>query len=572
MPTFFANPWGLLGLLAIPAILIIHMLREKSRKVRVSTLFLLPPLAPRTPRGRALHFIQNSWPLWLQLLCALLCTWLLADPRWVRANSFQSVAVILDSTASMSASRDRVLAELPAVLRKEARSASRTEWVISTSAAPGLSLYRGGGLRDALAALDRWQPLHPRLDPAPAFANALANARGQGIILFVTDEQPESLPAGVTLLAFGKPIDNVGFAGVRSWRDSDGAHWEAIVKNAGATPQERNWTFETESLKSRPQIVRLAPGQMETINGPFPGNERHLRVRLTPDAFPLDDELPLVAVEPKPLKVAIAAPRELTALFEKVIKTIPAAMRTDQAADADVVVSTAAATGQSAIVLSGKIVSEGPPAGAIVTESHPLMDGLVWDGLLSQGPGPLVPGPRDQTLLWQGEKPLIVLSRTGGVQQLMFNFDLATSNAARLPAFVLLAGRFLAGVREAKAVHFAENFECGQWLPIPAAGATLVVGTERVQPLPGGLLRAPLRAGFFNVQAKGAEVLDAACHFGDPREADFKNAVSNTLDETHSAAIRQLNSLPDPLAAIWLVVIAAALVGSWAIHGRSLAA
>jgi hypothetical protein len=571
MPTFFANPWGLLGLLAIPAILVIHMLREKSRRVRVSTLFLLPPMAPRTPRGRALHFIQNSWPLWLQLLCALLCTWLLADPRWVRANSFQSVAIILDSTASMSACRERVLAELPAVLRDQARSAARTEWVISTSAAPGGVLYRGDTLRDALAALDRWEPLHPRLDPAPAFATALANARGQGTILFVSDEQPESLPAGITLLAFGKPIDNVGFAGVRSWRDEEGAHWEAIVKNSGVTPQERNWTFETDSIKSRPQIIRLAPGQIETINGPFPSNERHLRVRLTPDRFPLDDELPLVAVEPKPLKVAIAAPPELAALFEKLLKAIPAATRTPQAAEADIVISTSAATGQSAIVLSGKVEAQGPPAGAIFTEPHPLMDGLIWDGLLSQGPGPLVPGPSDQTLLWQGEKPLIVLSKNGGGQQLVFNFDLTTSNAARLPAFVLLAGRFLSSVRDAKAVHFAENFECDQWLPMPAAGATLVVGKERVQPVSGGLLRAPLRAGFFSVQAKGAEVLDAACHFGDPRESDFHAATSNTLDETRTASMRQLNSLPDPLASIWLVVVAAALVGSWAIHSRSVA-
>jgi hypothetical protein len=67
-------------------------------------------------------------------------------------------------------------------------------------------------------------------------------------------------------------------------------------------------------------------------------------------------------------------------------------------------------------------------------------------------------------------------------------------------------------------------------------------------------------------------VLDAACHFGDPRESDFRGALSNTLDETRSASIRQRNSLPDPLASIWLVVVAAALVGSWVIHSRSLAA
>src|SRR4051812_22773073 len=217
MPTFFANPLGLLGLLAIPAILIIHMLREKSRKVRVSTLFLLAPIPPRTPRGRALHFIQNSWPLWLQLLAALLCTWLLADPRWVRANSFQSVAVILDSSASMSACRTRVLAQLPGVLRAQARLASETEWVVATSDAPGLALYRGRELREALAAVERWQPLPPRHAPAPAVANALANGRGQGRVLFVSGEQPGALPAGVALVAFGRPVGNAGFVGVRTW-------------------------------------------------------------------------------------------------------------------------------------------------------------------------------------------------------------------------------------------------------------------------------------------------------------------------------------------------------------------
>src|SRR4051794_33426660 len=144
MPTFLANPFGLLGLLAIPAIIVIHMLREKSRRMRVSTLFLLDPLAPRTPHGRAIHFLQNSIPLWLQLLSALLATWLLADPRWVRANSFQSVAVILDASASMSVCRERVMAELPQALREVSRLAAHTDWTIGTSNAPGAPLYHGG--------------------------------------------------------------------------------------------------------------------------------------------------------------------------------------------------------------------------------------------------------------------------------------------------------------------------------------------------------------------------------------------------------------------------------------------
>src|SRR4051812_23532496 len=263
MPTFLANPLGLLGLLAIPAILIIHMLREKSRRVRVSTLFLLDPLAPRSPHGRAIHFLQNSIPLWLQLLAALLATWLLVDPRWVRANSFQSVAVILDSTASMSVCRERVMTELPASLRQMARLAAHTDWSLGTSDAPGVLLYRGPDVGQVIGALSRWQPLLARHDPAPAFATALANSRGGGTILYVSDEQPERLPAGVTLLAYGRAIENCGFAGVRTWKDDDGGHWEAIVKNSGNGPQDREWSLEAGGLQTHPEKLHLDPGQLQ---------------------------------------------------------------------------------------------------------------------------------------------------------------------------------------------------------------------------------------------------------------------------------------------------------------------
>ena len=46
MSFFLANPWGLLALAAIPAIVAIHFLQEQSRRVRASTLFLLEHARP----------------------------------------------------------------------------------------------------------------------------------------------------------------------------------------------------------------------------------------------------------------------------------------------------------------------------------------------------------------------------------------------------------------------------------------------------------------------------------------------------------------------------------------------
>ena len=99
MGIFFANPWGLLALAALPAIVAIHFLQEQSRRVRSSTLFLLERAAPLPAGGIRFEKFRNSLPFWMQILAALALAWLLADPRWVRNDSRQTVAVVLDSSA-----------------------------------------------------------------------------------------------------------------------------------------------------------------------------------------------------------------------------------------------------------------------------------------------------------------------------------------------------------------------------------------------------------------------------------------------------------------------------------------
>src|SRR2546423_8253997 len=109
MNLIFANPLGLWALLGIPAILLIHFLQRESRRVTVSTLFLLEQLNPISAQGRRLERLRNSAPLWLQLLAVLLATWLLTQPRWVRKDSTQSIVVALDSSISMTVFRDPML-------------------------------------------------------------------------------------------------------------------------------------------------------------------------------------------------------------------------------------------------------------------------------------------------------------------------------------------------------------------------------------------------------------------------------------------------------------------------------
>jgi hypothetical protein len=59
------------------------------------------------------------------------------------------------------------------------------------------------------------------------------------------------------------------------------------------------------------------------------------------------------------------------------------------------------------------------------------------------------------------------------------------------------------------------------------------------------------------------ELLSAAAHFNDPREADFRSAISTPLELSRAPLIRRENSAGDPFATLWLALIGAALAGSW---------
>ena len=85
--------------------------------------------------------------------------------------------------------------------------------------------------------------------------------------------------------------------------------------------------------------------------------------------------------------------------------------------------------------------------GAVVAENHPFMADLNWQSLVCRSSMSVPRTEGDEVLLWQSDRPLIMLRRAGAYRQLIFNFDLTASNAERLPAFIVLLHRFAEFVR-----------------------------------------------------------------------------------------------------------------------------
>ena len=111
-----ANTWGLWALLGLPAVVAIHFLQRRNRRVPATTLFLLEQMRRESRTGNRFERLRTSVPFWLQLLMVLLLTWLLVQPRWLKSDAVQRIAIVMDASASMQAFRAPALQAAEEVL------------------------------------------------------------------------------------------------------------------------------------------------------------------------------------------------------------------------------------------------------------------------------------------------------------------------------------------------------------------------------------------------------------------------------------------------------------------------
>jgi len=558
MPTF-ANPAGFLALLAIPAILAIHFLQRESRRVLTSTLFLLEQLAPESAQGRRLERLRTSVPLWLQLAAALLATWLLVDPRWVRPDAAQHVMLVLDSTVSMSAFHDELLRAVDQDTARLAAAAAHTEWQLIESDMTRPTVYSGPSRDALLAALRTWKPHLGAHDPSPQIQAAQAMLGGKGTLIFVTDRN-RTLPAGVHLLAVGHPFDHCGFCGMTV----TGSTWRALARNYGATPQQRNWWIEANGQKSPPRDLTLDPGRAVQLTGAFPPGATRCELVMDADAFPLDSRLPILMPQLKRLSIRISPAPEYQDFFKQFIGSLDRVDASPTAPDLTLSVYDPMNPGlprtPAIVLVSDPSPSSTFPEGNVTAAANSLAAELNWSGLLANESMAVPPKPDDETLVWQGDRPLIFLRHEGPAPLLVVNFDIRASNAPELPAFILLLHRFAEQIRAAKMADESRNVETSETLSVatdPRLPPPVLAGTTELA------FRAPSEPGFFKVTQAGRELLDGAAHFADTRAADFRAASSADDVRAETAQTLRRNSQPDLLAPAWMLILGIAMAASW---------
>ena len=559
----FANPLGLLALLGIPAVLIIHALRRNPKTYLTNTLFLIEAKLRDPGGGRRLRRLRRSAQLWLRLLLVCLIAWVLAKPVSVREDSTQRIVLVVDTSASMLASKENLIPALRSAAEPWQRQTAHVEWIALSSVADAPPIHRGWDDFDAL--LDKLEKLEPRAgshNPHPAINLALGLASAYGRVVYITDHIEEPAIPGIGVLALGSQVQNVGWCGVDV--STDGS-WKAILRNYGDTDQERTLTQADGSRVS----IRLAPGEWRNLGGTIPAGDARATLTLAEDEFPLDDQLHLVRQRRKPLSwTSLAPPQSFVRLFQASGLT-----RAANTAEADIEVRpndlAPAQVDHARLLLPTKPSADAPFVQSPATAaSHEFTTGLVFDGLLWRQCAPLNPAtPGDIVLLWAGDAPIAVLRSQGKTLELGFHPDL--SNLDRVPSGLVLVQRWIDSLRGAKVAPESLQLATGDRFPIatdPDGGDLDIVsgdGRERRAPAELLTLIAPAEPGVLEISQDDSTLLEAAVNFVDPIESDFSEADAGfTAPPEPTTTIREA-TLPDRFRDLWLLLALVVLLLSW---------
>ncbi len=485
----FLAPLGLLALLALPVILILHMLRERRRRVVVPSL-LLWQLMPRKQEAQRRRRLPLTLLLLLHLLAAALLALALARPQWSLSlfGGASHTAVVIDTSTSMGAPAPGIGGTRLDSARARAQAligglgAQETVTLIAAGAHPRLIDTAGpDGAARLLTALEGLQAGGAGSDLAGALTLAEATLQGRpdARVVVLTDAalpvsvmeglaaRPVTLP--VEWLDVGGPLDNRAIVTLAARQRGAVGPVEVYARavNYGQAPLRSVIRLfgDDQLLDTRP--VTMQPFGEAELTWAVPRGVTLLRAELDGgDDLPIDDIATISLAQTRPINALVVSDQPAT--FERVLRAIPGLTiaslppglyaGSPEAAAADLTIFDGYLP--EAWPAGGVLAVNPPPGSALLTvgqrarepaaaeaavrtgSARPeLLDGVSLASVEFGAVRDVEPPPWAATLLSRGEQPLILRGRDGRSEVAVWAFDLGESNLTTRLAFPLLAAR-----------------------------------------------------------------------------------------------------------------------------------
>ena len=485
----FANPLGLLALLALPAIVALHCLRRRFRPRVVSGLFLYGPPPAVVAAGRTPRRLVLTPSLWFELLAALAAAWWLSDPHLADRERAAHLVLVMDSSRALQAvSADGKTAEAQARQAATALIATlaRDDRVTVVASGPAPRLLAGPGARVAAAraALTAWradQPWH-EVDEALALGISLCGPGAR--TLLIGDRLPARLPPGVGAVACGAALPTSGLADARWLSDASGERVALRVLAHGGEPRTRRLVLrDGGGVVLAERELSLVPDQALAVvfaapTGIAVGGAVEA-VLLGPDPLIADDSARLLRPAPRTVRVAIDLPDAQAKPVRAALAAVAEAVVVEPGQSAHVRIGGGAAPPPAGTWRLHLTAGEAPPViGPFLARAgDPLWADIDLTGVLWSGGGGT---PADEeALLIAGDATLLSARRQGRDRWLTLACSLPQSTLTRHPAWPALVANLVAARRAA--------------LPGPA-DANVLIGQALRFPLPADALSATLSA------------------------------------------------------------------------------
>lgn len=583
-------PFGFVALLSLPVILLLHLIRERRKRVQVPSLQLWQNL-PRTRAGERPRALPLTVLLLLHLLVAALLALALTQPQLL-ANLVRGdgqMALVIDTSTSMRAAdgtgtrMDSARAEARALL---AGLTPETP-VALVAAGPQARLIAAGQAGDAtlLATLDGLTAggSGANLEQGVALG-AAALAPGQpGRVVVLTDGNTtvaaERLNVPVEWDIIGGAAQNRGFVAFDARPFGANVQLYGRIANESDSPFQGDVVLYGDERELERRSLTIAANSQGELTWRVPAGYATVRAAFAgADALPDDDEARLNIAGLRPLRVALvssapeAMQRALAATPNISVETIAPTAYQRQPADISVFDGFVPAT-----LPAGALLFINPPAEnslfsvaeqpAVVDnatlQARGILSDLSFGGVDFGATVPRVATPDwATTLLSADATPLVLRGQFNGQQIAVWAFGLGSSNLPTRLAFPLLVTRT---IRDLAPETLPRSVAAGATLTyrpgtqvaaVALDGVTTPVSTTAT-------LAVPAAAGFYTLTEEGglaAFSTPLAVNAGSPLEADLRQQplpASGQPQEQTGAPVQRIIDIWPWLAAAALLVLLA---------------
>ena len=534
----FLLPIGLLALLALPVIVVLHLLRERRRRVAVPSLLHWLNI-PRRQEGERIRRLPLTLLLLLHLLIAALLGLALGRPQLAGppSGAARQTAIVLDTSTSMAAhtGAGTRFAEAQARARTLLRDLRPGDRATIIAAGPVAQLVAEGGAGDIAtlaAALDRLRPGGDGADMAGALtlAQATLDPQREHRVVAISDRGPaqaDSAAAPADWLIVGDDQPNralIGFA-ARPWGDRLEVY--ARAANYADAPFRTTLRLYGDERLIDTRDLRLDAGGETELTWTLPGGHATLRAELDGrDAQPADDQGYLAVASAPPVKVLLVSAKP-----DSLHRALAAARTQATLVDPSRYAEAAAGPAVDMTIFdgflpgawpAGAVLAIDPPPGSLLIGvdglAKPAPDGeLVQHGAIFEGLSlgginfglvqPVQPLAWATTQLAIGDQPLILRGRSGAHEVAIWAFDLNSSNLPSRVAFPLLVART---VRDLTPAPLPSAIQAGAPLtlrPDPRVTALQIVGPDgartTVAMSPTLMLDTFTQPGFYRIEGPG---------------------------------------------------------------------